>query len=73
MPKVSDYELEHFDDDRFEQNKREKRKKPVKERKYSDKPNYRKDWKKYKKQEESFEEIISNDEEEDLSMKEVDE
>ena len=37
MPKVSDYELEHFDDDRFEQNKREKRKKPVKEKKYSDK------------------------------------
>lgn len=41
MPKVSDYELEHFDDDRFEQNKREKRKKPVKERKYLDKKDYR--------------------------------
>ena len=70
MPKVSDYELEHIDDEQFEQKKQKKTKQP-KEKKYSDKPNYRKDWKKHKKQEESFEEVISNDEEEDLSMKEI--
>ena len=39
MPKVSDYELEHLDDERVE--KREKRKKPVKEKKYADKKDYR--------------------------------
>ena len=71
MPKVSDYELAHLDDEKFEPKKQKKTKQP-KEKKYSDKPNYRKDWKKHKKQEESFEEVISNDEEEDLSMKEID-
>ena len=39
MPKVSDYELDHLDDERLE--KREKRKKQVKERKYSEKRDHR--------------------------------
>lgn len=42
MPKVSDYELEHLDDEQFEPKKQKKTKQP-KEKKYSDKPNYRKD------------------------------
>ena len=42
MPKVSDYELEHLEDEQFEQKKQKKTKHP-KEKKYSDKPNYRKD------------------------------
>ena len=41
MPKVSDYELEHFDDEKFIEIKREKRKKPVKIKKYSEKKDYR--------------------------------
>ena len=66
MPKVSDYELEHLDDDQFEQKKQKKTKQP-KEKKYSDKPNYRKDWKKHKKIEQSMENVEFN-EEEDLDM-----
>ena len=66
MPKVSDYELEHLDDEQFEPKKQKKTKQP-KEKKYSDKPNYRKDWKKQKIEEESFKE------EEDLDMTEIDE
>ena len=54
MPKVSEYELEHLDDEKFEHKKQKKTKQP-KEKKYSDKPNYRKDWKKNKKEQESFE------------------
>ena len=42
MPKVSDYELEHIDDEMFEK-KKQKKVKQVKEKKYSDKPDYRKD------------------------------
>jgi hypothetical protein len=42
MPKVSEYELEHLDDEKFEHKKQKKTKQP-KEKKYSDKPNYRKD------------------------------
>lgn len=66
MPKVSDYELEHLDDEKFEHKKQKKTKQP-KEKKYSDKPNYRKDWKKNKRQQESFEDNVNN-EEEDLDM-----
>ena len=45
MPKVSDYELEHFNEDEdFQPMKRDKRKKPVKEKKYvDDKKEYRKE------------------------------
>lgn len=67
MPKVSDYELEHLNDDNEFQPKKQKKTKLPKEKKYSDKPNYRKDWKKTKKIEESFKL------EEDLDMTEVDE
>ena len=35
MPKVSDYELEHLDDEKFEHKKQKKTKQP-KEKKYSD-------------------------------------
>ena len=42
MPKVSDYELAHLDDEKFGPKKQKKTKQP-KEKKYSDKPNYRKD------------------------------
>lgn len=41
MPKVSDYELEHLDDEKFEQKKQKKTKQP-KEKKYSDKVDHRK-------------------------------
>lgn len=36
MPKVSDYELEHLDDEQFEPKKQKKTKQP-KEKKYADK------------------------------------
>lgn len=41
MPKVSDYELEHFDDEKFEKAVRQKRTKVTKEKKYSDKKDHR--------------------------------
>lgn len=41
MPKVSDYELEHVDDERFDSLKRQKRNKLIKEKKYSDKKDHR--------------------------------
>lgn len=41
MPKVSDYELEHLDDERFEPKKQKKTKQP-KETKYSEKIDHRK-------------------------------
>lgn len=44
MPKVSDYELAHLNDEEFQPMKRDKRKKPVKEKKYvDDKKEYRKE------------------------------
>lgn len=44
MPKVSDYELEHFKDEDYQPMKRNKRKKPVREKKYvDDKKEYRKE------------------------------
>lgn len=46
MPKVSEYELEHFNEEHteFQPMKRNKRKKPVKEEKYvNDKKEYRKE------------------------------
>lgn len=41
MPKVSDYELEHLDDEQFEQKKQKKTKQP-KEKKYLEKVDHRK-------------------------------
>jgi hypothetical protein len=41
MPKVSDYELEHADDEKFIQPTRQKRRKPVKQSKYPEKKNRR--------------------------------
>ena len=67
MPKVSDYELAHLDDEKFEPKKQKKTKQP-KEKKYSDKPNYRKDWKKHKKAEQSIDNVSLTDEEEDFDM-----
>ncbi len=61
MPKVSDYELEHFDDEKFIEIKREKRKKPVKIKKYSEKKDYRSEWKKRKKAEESSDELLEEE------------
>ena len=40
MPRVSDYELAHLDDEKFEPKKQKKTKQP-KEKKYSDKKDYR--------------------------------
>lgn len=42
MPKVSDYELAHLDDEQFKPKKQKKTKQP-KEKKYLEKPDYRKD------------------------------
>ena len=41
MPKVSDYELEHYDDDNFQQIQKVKRKRPQKELKHSEKKDHR--------------------------------
>lgn len=41
MPKVSEYELEHFDDEKFVQPVRQKRRKPLKQKKRSDKKDHR--------------------------------
>ena len=49
MPKVSDYELEHYDDDNFQQIQKIKRKRPQKELKHSEKKDHRTEWKKRKK------------------------
>ena len=43
MPKVSDYELEHFEEELERPRKVKKTKKVVKEKKYSDKKDYRED------------------------------
>ena len=65
MPKVSDYELEHFsDEEEFQPMKRDKRKKPVKEKKYTDdKKEYRKEWKKSRKAKEILEDVVNESEE----------
>ncbi len=55
MPKVSDYELEHFSEEAYTIEKFKKKSKPVKEKKYSDKKDKRADWKKREKFEEAFE------------------
>lgn len=41
MPKVSDYDLEHFEEELERPQKIKKHKKIVKEKKYSDKKDYR--------------------------------
>lgn len=41
MPKVSEYELAHVDDERFVQPTQKKRRKPLKQKKYSDKKDHR--------------------------------
>lgn len=41
MPKVSEYELEHLNDDRFSNTEKVKKKKPSKEKKYQEKKDYR--------------------------------
>ena len=46
MPKVSEYELEHFDDEKFVQPVRQKRRKPLKQKKRSDKKDHRSEWRK---------------------------
>lgn len=43
MPKVSDYELEHFEEELERPRKLKKKQKLVKEKKYSDKKDYRAD------------------------------
>ena len=45
MPKVSEYELAHFDDEKFSKPVREKRRKPLKQKKHSDKKDHRSEWK----------------------------
>lgn len=64
MPKVSDYELEHFsEDEEFQPMKRDKRKKPVKEKKYvDDKKEYRKEWKKNRKAKEVLTDTVNESE-----------
>lgn len=70
MPKVSDYELEHLDDEQFEQKKQKKTKQP-KEKKYSEKVDHRKNWKRNKKAEQSFEDELETKQEEiDLESEE---
>jgi len=49
MPKVSDYDLEHFEEELERPQKIKKHKKVIKEKKYSDKKDYRTDWKKQQK------------------------
>ncbi len=50
MPKVSDYELEHLDDDQFEI-KKQKKTKVSKEKKFVDKKSRKNDWKALRKSE----------------------
>ena len=49
MPKVSEYELEHYNDDNFQYTEKVKKRKPQKEEKYSPKKDYRADWRKRNK------------------------
>lgn len=63
MPKVSEYELAHVDDERFVQPTQKKRRKPLKQKKYSDKKDHRSEWKKEQVTEPSFE---SNEEDFEL-------
>ncbi len=49
MPKVSDYDLEHFEEELERTEKIKKHKKIVKEKKYSDKKDYRENWRKEQK------------------------
>jgi len=53
MPKVSDYDLEHYEEELERPEKIKKHKKVIKEKKYSDKKDYRADWKKQQKLKES--------------------
>ena len=53
MPKVSDYELAHLDDEKFEI-KKPKRTKQVREKKYTEKKDYRANWKVQQKVEENL-------------------
>ena len=55
MPKVSEYELEHYADESYSVEKFRKKSKPVKEKKYSDKKDKRAEWKKRSKFEDSLE------------------
>ena len=60
MPRVSDYELEHLEDEQFEIRK-PKKTKQTKEKKYSEKKDYRSDWRKLQ----SVKEIVKESEDEE--------
>lgn len=53
MPKVTDYELEHYDDEYVEHTQKFKKKSKNKEKKYSEKKDHRTEWKARKMIEES--------------------
>lgn len=55
MPKVSDYELEHFADEVITTQKFKKKSKQVKEKKYPDKKDRRTNWKEQMEIQESLE------------------
>ena len=63
MPKVSEYELEHLNDDNNFKPKKKKKTKLPKEKKYTDKKDYRVDWKKAQKVKESVEDDFDLEEE----------
>jgi len=58
MPKVSDYDLEHFEEELERPQKIKKHKKIIKEKKYSDKKDYRTNWRK----EQKFQELSKSEE-----------
>ena len=61
MPKVSEYELEHYTDENYSVEKFRKKSKPVKEKKYSDKKDKRAEWRKRAKYEDSLQELSDKD------------
>lgn len=61
MPRVSDYELAHLEDEQFEV-KKQKRTKQAKEKKYSEKKDYRANWRKLQ----TVKEVVEEDDSEDI-------